>query len=1064
MTRAIAAMAGNHVAANLLMLLLVLGGLYAAGTLRQDIFPDTRPETVNVVVEYPGATPAEVEDAIVLPIELAVAEVDHVRRIRSSARESVGSVSMELINEGDVDVALEEVKNAVDRIRTFPEEAERPEIMRVSRRREAMSIYVYGDTTERALLETAESVRDDLIAFPEITAVQLSGHRPYEISIEIREDNLRRYDLTLPEVAEIVREASLDLGGGTIRADGGDVLVRTTEKRYTGADYANVPVFRKPSGETVLLGEIGQVIDGFAPTDQRFLYDGWPAVLVQVYQIGQQKPGDIAARVRGYVDDRNRRLPASVRLSVAVDWSALVNTNITLLSQNALTGAVLVFMLLALFLEIRLALWVTAGIGISFLGALFVMPAFDVSINLVSLFGFLIAIGIVVDDAIVVGENIYVQREKGARPLQASVNGASGMARPVTFAVLTTVAAFASLLFVGGAIGRLVGHLPVVVCTVLLASLVESLFILPAHLAGGRTRPATRFWAALEARRRGVDRAVARLIATPLGRLQLAAQTQRYLTVAVALSLVMLCGGLVGGGFLRFSLFPSIEQDEVEANLTMNPGTSVDETGRMAEHILDVGLDLIEEYEAGRVDGESDLAHSAVLVGGILDDDVENGEASNLAQVTFILAPAGRRELSAVDFANEWRDRVTHLAGVDKIEFSAETADAGPDIEIELAHPDFGALTAATEGLKTVLASYAGVSQVVDSHTEGKRELRLRLRPEAGALGITETDLAVQVRSAFYGAEALRITRGHSELKVMVRYPDSVRRTLSAIDEIMLRTPDGREIPFREAAFVEDGRGFSEIVRTDRRRVISVSAMVDENVGNTNEILRGVTSGELRTLLEQYQGLSYALEGETREEQEAVSELTVALGGGLLAIYSLLAVAFRSYVQPLIIMSAIPFGVVGALVGHVPFGLSISLLSLFGIVAMAGVVVNDSLVLIDCTNQLRAAGRSAFEAAAEAARRRFRPVVITSLTTFCGLMPIALEQAEPAQFLIPLAVSLAFGVLASTPITLVLVPSLYLIVDDLRLLFGFGGRRYSEPDRHTETAMPEGRQPHRWST
>ena len=492
MTRAVAAMAGNHVAANLLMLFLVLGGLYAAGTLRQDIFPDTRPERVNVVVEYPGATPAEVEDAIVLPIELAVAEVDHVRRIRSSARESLGSVSLELINESDVDVALEEVKNAVDRIRTFPEEAERPEIMRVSRRREAMSVYVYGETTERALLETAESVRDDLIAFPEITAVQLSGHRPYEISIEIHEDDLRRYDLTLPEVAEIVREASLDLGGGTIRAEGGDVLVRTTEKRYTGADYANVPVFRKPSGETVLLGEIGQVIDGFAPTDQRFLYDGWPAVLVQVYQIGQQKPGDIAGRVRDYVDDRNRRLPASVRLSVAVDWSELVNTNITLLSQNALTGAVLVFMLLALFLEIRLALWVTAGIGISFLGALFVMPAFDVSINLVSLFGFLIAIGIVVDDAIVVGENIYVQREGGAGPLQAAVDGASGMARPVTFAVLTTVAAFASLLFVGGAIGRLVGHLPVVVCTVLLASLVESLFILPAHLAGGRTRPTAR--------------------------------------------------------------------------------------------------------------------------------------------------------------------------------------------------------------------------------------------------------------------------------------------------------------------------------------------------------------------------------------------------------------------------------------------------------------------------------------------------------------------------------------------------------------------------------------------
>ena len=1038
MTRAVAAMAGNHVAANLLMLFLVLSGLYAAGMLKQEIFPDTRAEEVNVVVEYPGATPAEVEDAIVLPIELAVAEVDYVRRIRSSARESVGSVSLELIDEGDVDVALQEVRSAVDRIRTFPEEAERPEVLRLSRRIEVVSLYVYGDTAERALLEIAESVRDDLVALPEITMVQLLGHRPYEISIEILEDDLRRYDLTLPKVAEIVREASLDLGGGTIRADGGDVLIRTTEKRYTGADYANVPVFRTPSGETVLLGEIGRVIDGFAPTDQRFMYDGQPAVLVQVYQVGKQKPGDIAATVARYVDERNRQLPASVRLSIAVDWAEELGASITLLSRNALAGAILVFILLALFLEIRLALWVTSGIAISFLGALSVMPALGVSINFVSLFGFLIAIGIVVDDAIVVGENIYVQRENGAGPLQAAVDGACGMARPVTFAVLTTVAAFASLLFVGGAMGRLSGDIPVVVGVVLLASLAESLFILPAHLAGSRVESTARVWETFEAQRRSVDRVVVRLIATPFRSLQLAAQTRRYLTVAVALSLVMLCAGLVGGGFLQFSLFPSIEDDDVEVNLAMNPGASVDETNRAAQHVLDVGLDLMREYDARRVDGESDLRHSAILVGGTLDEEEDGDEGSHLAQVNFFLAPSGQREVSSLDFANDWRDRIPDMAGVDRIEFSAETNDVGADIEIELAHPDFRALVAATEQLKRALASYAGVSQVVDSHTEGKRELKLRLRPEAGALGITETDLAVQVRSAFYGAEALRITRGLHELKVMVRYPDRVRRTLSAIDKVMLRTPDGREIPFREAAYVEEGRGFSEIVRTNRRRVITVSAMVDESIGNASEILGELTSGQLPALMQRYQGLTYDLEGESREERETVNELVVALSGGLLAIYSLLAVAFRSYTQPLIIMSAIPFGIVGAFFGHVPFGLPISLLSLFGIVAMAGVVVNDSLVLIDCTNQLRAAGRSAFEAAAQAARRRFRPVAITSLTTFCGLMPIVLDSSEPAQFLIPLAVSLAFGVLASTAVTLVLVPSLYLIVEDLRLLLGLG--------------------------
>ena len=736
-----------------------------------------------------------------------------------------------------------------------------------------------------------------------------------------------------------------------------------------------------------------------------------------------------------------------MRLSIAIDWAEQLGASIALLSRNALAGAILVFILLALFLEIRLALWVTSGIAISFLGALSVMPALGVSINFVSLFGFLIAIGIVVDDAIVIGENIYVQRENGAGPLQAAVDGACGMARPVTFAVLTTVVAFASLLFVGGAMGRLGGDIPIVVGAVLLASLAESLFILPAHLAGSRGRSAARVWETLEAKRRGVDRVVARLIAAPFRRLQLAAQTQRYLTVAVALSLVMLCAGLVGGGFLRFSLFPSIEDDDVEVSLAMNPGASVDETSRAAQRIFDVGLDLMQEYEAGRVDGESDLRHSAILVGGTLEEEEEDGDAgSHLAQVSFFLAPSGQRETSALDFANDWRDRIPDMAGVDRIEFSAETNDVGADIEIELAHPDFRALIAAAEQLKRALAGYAGVSQVVDSHTEGKRELKLRLRPEAGALGITETDLAVQVRSAFYGAEALRITRGRNELKVMVRYPDRVRRTLSAIDKVMLRTPDGREIPFREAAFVEEGRGFSEIVRTNRRRVITVAAMVDEDIGNASEILGELTGGELRMLMQRYPGLSYDLEGESREERETVDELVVALSGGLLAIYSLLAVAFRSYTQPLIIMSAIPFGIVGALFGHVPFGLPISLLSLFGIVAMAGVVVNDSLVLIDCTNQLRAAGRNAFDAAAQAAQRRFRPVVITSLTTFCGLMPIALDRSEPAQFLVPLAVSLAFGVLASTAVTLVLVPSLYLIVDDVRLLLGPGRPERAEAE------------------
>ncbi len=1034
-------MADNHVASNILMLVLVVGGLIIGKGIKQEVFPEFELDRISVTVAYPGASPAEVEDGIILPIENAVSGVDNIKRITATASESVGSVSIEIMEGADTDEVLNDVKSEVDRIRTFPEDAEKPNIAKVSNRREVMNLVVYGDVSERAIFEQAERIRDDLLGKPEITQCDLSAVRAEEISIEISEQTLRSYNLTLPRVANIIRSASLDIPGGSIKTEGGEILIRTKEKRYTGEDYGEVVALTQPTGEKVRLRDVATIDDGFSEAEMETSFDGKRAALVNIYRVGDQTPRSISKTVKGYLEELKTQLPSSIDIAIWMDRTEILQSRINLLFKNGLLGVILVLIILTLFLEIRLALWVAIGIVISFLGALIFMPGFDVSINMISLFGFLTVLGIVVDDAIIVGENIYVHYRSGKPLKQASIEGTWEISRAVVFAVLTSVVAFSPLLFAAGTMGKFMRVMPVIVISVLVMSLIESLFILPSHISSKLTESKAKIWSDIEKKRSKFDRFVNWLInKTYEGTLQWVSRN-RYITVAIAIASLLITLGFFTGGFIKFVFMPRIDADWIRASLNMVPGTPYDETKMVAERIRAVGVDLIKEYEANRTDGKSDFEHTFVMTGSQrfgshgLGTTVRSS-STHLAMVNMRFVGADERQINLMEFAREWRKRIGPIPNLESLRMRAELMGSGIDIDIQLAHDEYKSLLQAVERVKSSLENYAGVEEVSDNYSEGKKELKITLKPEAKSLGVTESDLGMQVRSAFYGAEALRLQRGKNEVRVMVRYPEEERRNVSSLNNMRLRTASGGVIPFEQAAYVEETRGYNAINRADRKRVINVMARINQRQTNSDEILSDLTLNVLDRLVQEYPGLTYDLEGENRDRRESMGSLGRGFLFALFVIYALLAIPFKSFLQPFAVMSAIPFGIVGAIIGHLILGYNLSLISAFGIVALSGVVVNDSLVMIDFINRRKEEGYPLRDAVIESGKRRFRPIILTSLTTFFGLSPMMLETSIQARFLVPMAISLGFGVLFATAITLILIPALYLIIEDLKKLFG----------------------------
>lgn len=1045
MKSAVRWMAHNHVAANLLMLVLIIGGLLMGPKIKQEIFPEVSLDRVSVSVAYPGAGPEEVEEGIILKIEENLTAVDGIKQIKSTASEGVGSVVAEVYADQDVDQILQDIKSEVDRITTFPEDAEKPVISKLSNRREVVSVVVYGDAGERPLREQAERIRDELLELPNISQVDLSGVRPFEISVEISEADLRRYSLTLDQVASRIRSASLDLPGGTVKTRGGEILLRTKERRYWGPEYADIVILSQPNGTQLRLGEIARVIDGFEDADTWGRFDGKPAAMVKVFRIGEQKPTEISEQIRAYVEQKQTQLPESLSLAIWNDTTEIFNSRMSLLQKNALLGLSLVVIILGLFLEIRLAAWVMLGIPISFFGTLFLMPWLGVSINMISLFAFILALGILVDDAIVVGENIFEQRQQGKPFLQAAVDGALEVAVPVTFSILTTVAAFLPLVFVSGMMGKFIKVIPIIVITLLLMSLVESLLVLPAHLAFGKRRETgTGLLYRIDQVRRWFGKTLDGFIAGPYLRLLRVNLRYRYASLALGIAALLLTVGIVKGGLIKFNFMPEVDGDRITVSLQMQPGVPVEETDRVAGLILEKGLETVAELDAEQPGENSILRNVYTVVGGNIPGGGPGGgrsmTASNLSNIAMFLTESELRGIPASEVTARWRKKIGEVPGVDSLTFTSNLVRMGANIDVQLAHKDFSVLEAASQRIRAALADYQGVADIEDSYAKGKQEIKLKLKPAARTLGVTETDLGRQVRAAFYGAEALRLQRGRNEVKVMVRYPEADRRALWNLEQLRVHTPTGSEIPLAQAAETINSRGFSKINRTDRKRVINVSAMVDGEQANAQDIIGDLKHRLLPQLVADYPGLSWDMEGEEKERRESMQSMLGGFQLALVAIFTLLAIPFRSYSQPLLIMAAIPFGMIGAVLGHIIMGYNLSLLSLFGLVALSGVVVNDSLLLIDKTNNNRRLGMELFNALEAAGIRRFRPILLTSLTTFGGLMPMILETSVQAQFLIPMAISLGFGIIFATGITLLLIPALYLILEDLRSWFGLPGR------------------------
>lgn len=1029
-TGALAWMASNSVAANLLMMFLLVGGILLTPFVKQEVFPEVSLDRITISVPYPGASPEEVENAVILAVEEAVRGVDGVKKVTATASESSGSVVVELLSSADPDAVLNDVKSSVDRITSLPQDAERPVVSLLVNRREVLSLVLYGDVEESTLRQLGESVRSDILLNKEITVVELGGVRPPEISIEVPQSELRRYGLTLDQIAGIVSRASVELPAGSVKTSSGEVLIRTTERRDTGGEFEQVIVLSQPDGTEVRLGQIAQVIDGFSDTDVEAYFNGKRAVKVQVYRVGDQTPIEVSEVTRAYVEDLETRLPPNIGVAIWNDSSDVYRDRINLLLKNAFIGLILVLLALGLFLEIKLAFWVVMGIMISVVGSLLFMPFTDVSLNMISLFAFILTLGIVVDDAIVVGEAVYANRAEGKSGLRAAIDGVREVGPPVVFSVLTTVMAFTPLLFVPGITGKFFIQIPLIVIPILLLSLVESLLILPAHVSHDSPPSRRGFLGFVVKQQERFSGGLERFVENVYQPFLKWVVTYRYITLSTGVAILVVTGGLIAGGFVRFIFFPKIEGDLVTAGIEMPFGAPVDETRRVSEQVLKAAQELLEEAggEAKLSRGIYTSVGETAAGGGPV---TFSSSGSHLGGVQLFLVPAGERELRTAEFARKWRERVGEIPGVEKLSFNFNIGPgAGDPIAIALSHRDPQVLEEASARLAETVRSYAGVFDVDDGYQPGKEQLDITLRPNARALGLSETELARQVRSNFFGSEAVRQQRGRDELRVYVRRPENERVSEHNIEELMIRTPQGGEIMLREAADILRGRSYTSIQRSDGRRVFTVTGDVDEKVTTGQEITTSLQKDVLPQLMADFPGLGYSLDGEQQDRMDSMASLRTGFMLALLAMFALMAIAFKSYIQPFILMIAIPFGVVGAVFGHMLMGYELSFMSMMGIVALSGVVVNDSLVLVTAINDLRRAGMGVYDSVIAGGLRRFRPIILTSFTTFLGLAPMIFETSVQARFLIPMALSLGFGILFVTYICLVLVPAFYMAMED----------------------------------
>lgn len=1042
---ALAWMVTNPVAAKLLMIAFIAAGLFVLPRLKQEVFPEFAIDVITITVAYPGASPEEVERGVTKSVEEAVRGRDNIKLVTSTSAEGAANVTLELELGADKDRVLNDIKVAVDRITSFPEDIERPVVALVEIRNHVVSMVLYGDVSEKALRDLADRARDELTRDPRVSQVELSGIRPVEISVEVPRHQLAQHGITLDQIAAAVRAANVELPAGAVRTEKGEVLVRTTERRDVGRDFEDIVVASNPNGAVLRLGDIAHIDDGFREIDQRAYFNGKPAAMVQVYRAGDQTPMDVSEAVRAWIDEHRQRLPPGVEVAVWNDRSEMFQRRIDLLVDNAIQGLILVVLCLGLFLEPRLAFWVSMGIPTSMLGALIFMPAWDVSINMISLVGFIITTGVVVDDAIVIGDAIHKRKSEGLEPLEASIRGVRDVSVPVVFSVLTTCVAFCPLLFVPGTTGKFFRNIPTVVITVLLISLMESVFVLPAHIAhasalwhGLSRKVLSRLgvdalWSFLVEKQTAFSTRFERMVERHYGPLLRRIVEVRYLTLSAALAVLIAAFGYVASGRMAFTFMPKIEGDVVFAQLRMPFGTPAATTDAHLQRMVAAAQDVLRESGGIEASSRGIFAQVGAATGGGMSPARGGGESgSHVAEVAVFMTPVGARRLSASELGDRWRRQVGEIAGAETVKFTSSTGSSTePPIAIQLSHQDPAVLETAAAELAASLGTFDGVKDVDDGVVMGKEQVDLALRPEARAQGVTEVELARQVRSSFFGVEAARQQRGRDELRVYVRLPDDERASLFDLDELMVRTPGGGEIPLREAADARWRHAYTSIQREDGRRAVTVDADVEQGKANANQVMGDVQRDVLPPLAAKYPGLDHRPAGQQRRQAESLGSLADGFKLALLAMFVLIAIGLRNLAQPLIILLDIPFGMVGALIGHRLLGYDLSMLSMMGFVAMSGVVVNDSIVLVDAINERRAEGAGSVDAVVTAAVWRFRAITLTSLTTFVGLAPLILERDLQARFLVPLAISLGFGVTFSTVSTLLIVPCIHVAYDDL---------------------------------
>jgi len=1023
MSGPVAWMAQNPVAANLLLVIVVLAGLGAIQALEKEVFPSFPSETFTITVPYPGSSPEEVERGIILRVEEAVRDIIGIKEIRSEARESVGIVTVQMQPGTDLTRAVNLAKVRVDGISSFPADAEKPIVEAIERASRAIRISLFGNIEARKLKELSEQVREEILALGEISEIGLVGERRYEISIELSDEKLRRYGLTFDNVVQAIQSRSRDLPGGRMRTESGAIALRSTSQAYVGKDFEELILISRPDGTRIRVGDVATVRDGFEEQPVLSLINGEPALTFNIERVGDQNVLKITESIRDYVARKQAQLPDGVSIVSWNDASRILRGRIDLMLRNAAQGGILVVIALALFLDLSLAFWVVLGLPFAVLGCLAAIEilALPVTINLLSVFGFILVLGLLVDDAIVTAESAYARLERDGDGVRSVIGGVQRVTTATVFGALTTCVAFGPSLFLTEGFARILVQLGWVVILCVIFSLIETKLVLPAHL---RHIKVPREGDELSFFRRGQQRISNALVAFargPYRRLLARAVHYRLTTLAIFLAGLIVCLMLIPSGMLRVVFFPNVPSDVLRISLDMPQGTPWQLTHEYARRVADAAGVMNERFREADAQGRDAIKTLQVL-----------SESDTQASVEIELLVSEERDISSVTLGQWLREALGPLNGVRSFRINAAAGPGGVPIDIQLKGRDLEQLRQAAAELKQRLAQLDGVRDIRDTFNAGGRELDIRVTPEGEALGLSDVELARQVRQAFFGAEVQRVQRGRDEVRVYVRLPAEERSRLESLHSLWISLADGRRVPFSVVGTAREQDGLSVINRIDLSRVVNVQADINKAVTSSSAVMEVVEDQMLPDILARHPLVRYSVSGEVEEQRDTSQGLLIGGALVLVMIYAALAIPLKSYLEPLLIMAVIPFGVTGALLGHLILGMDVSILSAIGIIGLIGVVVNDSLVMVDFINHYIEEGHPWKEAVLEAGPSRFRAVLLTSLTTFIGLLPIQLETSLQAQFVKPMATSVAFGIFFSTAVTLFLVPTLYFIAQDIR--------------------------------